>query len=503
MLSISAEFLHGTFRADPDGSAITGRSEYGEWPPSPARLLAAFVAADAMGNECRVTDGSELEFLEGLEPPVIYAEASPHHQPLCERYVVRASKNAAAGKTHQEYHARTGARVRPGVRVALRHTKVVYIWTDANPATCLTGLQQRAARIGYFGCSDSPVRVRVSTTSNQSELDSLHLFQPHTSGTCMVSVPHPGRHLAALQAFYDAWREHGPSVARSQFPALRHLVPYTAPNDALGEDEAGHVVAWLRFKQSVPGDRIAYVTAALKASVMSRYRRLYDNPIPRELHGHGFEGTGFELARYLALPNVGYDHSDGRIHGVAVWLPHTSNATTVERVQVTARSIDTLRHTRLNVQVSPWAGQPKPFAASPRRWTQRSRKWTTAVPAIHERFGKLDLAEVQRWCHHAGLPKPVSFRSARVPLIKGKGALNLHPAKVRCSTPNTEEIHKPYSHIELTFKDLVHGPIVIGGGRSRGFGLCVPVDDQHHTSTQKQKDATNQLKARGGEHHDH
>ena len=107
MLTISVEFLHGTYRADPDGSAVGGRAEMGEWPPAVARLLAAFVAADAMGEACRVTDGSELEFLEGLGPPVIHAEASPWHQPLRERFVVLAAKSAAVAKTHQEYPART------------------------------------------------------------------------------------------------------------------------------------------------------------------------------------------------------------------------------------------------------------------------------------------------------------------------------------------------------------------------------------------------------------
>ena len=46
MLAIAVEFLHGTFRGDPDGTANTGRLQRGEWPPSPARLLAALVAAD-------------------------------------------------------------------------------------------------------------------------------------------------------------------------------------------------------------------------------------------------------------------------------------------------------------------------------------------------------------------------------------------------------------------------------------------------------------------------
>ena len=476
MLTIAVEFLHSTYRADPDGGAVGGRAESGEWPPSVARLLAAFVAADGMGDECRVTDGSELEFLEGLGPPTIYAEASPVHQALRERYVVLASKTSAVAKTHQEYPARTGARVRPGVRVSLRDAKVVYLWDDANPGTHLHSLLLRAARIGYFGCADSPVRVRVATALDDVGIRTHHRFKPHTAGTCMVSVPRPGRHLAALEAAYEAWQEHGPAVGRSQFPALRNLVAYAGPDDVPDEEETGSVVAWLRFKQAVPGRRIADVSAALKAAIMSRYQRLYGDPLPRELHGHGFEGRGYEIARYLALPNVGFDHSDGRIHGAAVWLPHSCDQSIAERTRAAARAIDALQTATLSTGVAPWEGEAKPVSATPSRWLRRSRAWVTAVPAIHERFGRLDLPELRRWCRHAGLPEPVWFRSARVPLVPG--ALALHPAEVHRPAPHAPDQAKPYSHIAMRFAEPVRGPVVIGGGRSRGFGLCVPANER-------------------------
>lgn len=485
MLAISVEFLHSTYRADPDGGAMTGRAERGEWPPSVARLLAAFVAADGMGASCRVTDGAELEFLEGLDPPVIHAEASPHHQKLEDRFVVKASGEAADKQhTHQEYPARKGDLVRPGVHIALKHPRVTFAWQDTDPAHWLDSLRLRAARIGYVGCADSPVRVRVEASLDDRDLELVHAFRPDVAGTCMVSVPRPGHHLAALESAYASWQEHGTSISRSQFPALRNLVAYEAPDDLTDQNDAGFVVAWLRLKPAVSGRRIADVTAALKAATMARYQRLYGDPIPRQLHGHGFEGKGFEIARYLALPNVGYDHSDGRIHGAAVWLPQDCDATTVERVGGAARSLDMLRAPGLDVQVTPWDGTG-PVATRPSRWRQRSTRWVTAIPAVHERFGRLNLSELGRWCRHAGLPEPVAFRSARVPLVPG--ALSLHPTEVRRAAHGTPEATKPYSHIELRFAEAIRGPVVIGGGRSRGFGLCIPVDDKPTTATQVSK----------------
>lgn len=475
MLAIAVEFLHGTYRADPDGGAVTGRTEYGEWPPSVSRLLAAFVAADGMGADCRVTNGVELEFLEGLDPPMIHAEEAPHHQKLNDRYVVKASGDSADKRhTHQEYPAKKGDLVRPGARVAMKDPRVVYVWHDVDPAAWLGPLRLRAARIGYLGCADSPVRVRVGESLNGQELDLLHAYRPHANGTCMVSVPRPGHHLSALATAYESWLEHGPSVSRSQFPALRNVVAYAGPDDIADHDESGSVVAWLQLRPGVPGRRVADVTAALKAAIMSRYRRLHGDPLPRELHGHGFDGKGFEIARYLALPNVGFRRSDGRIHGAAVWLPRGCDTTTVERIRTAARSLDVLRTPSLDVQVTPWHGSG-PTSARPGRWRQRSTRWVTAVPAIHERFGRLDLAELGRWCRHAGLPEPVEFRRARVPLVRG--ALDLHPAEVQRALQKAPDTAKPYSHLELRFAEPVRGPVVIGGGRSRGFGLCIPIDD--------------------------
>ena len=475
MLAISAEFLHGTYRADPDGGAVTGRAEAGEWPPSVARLLAAFVAADGMGDDCRFTSDAELEFLEGLGPPVIHADATPHHQTLEPRFVVQAFKSVGKIRkeypsNHQEYPARKGALVRSGVRVAVEHHKVVYVWHDADPASWLDSLRLRAARIGYLGCADSPVRVRVATSLDDGETNALHAYHPRADGTCMVSVPRPGHHLAALKAAYESWLTDGPSVARSQFPVLRNLVAYAGPDDALDEDEAGAVVAWLRLEPGVAGRRIADVTAALKAATMSRYQRLFGDPLPRELHGHGFNGTGFEIARFLALPNVGYDHSDGRILGAAVWLPRSCERAVVERVRAAARSLDLLRGPKFEVKVAPWRGDG-PHTARPSRWRQKSATWVTAVPAIHERFGRLDLQELRRWCRHAGLPEPAAFRRTRVPLVRG--ALDLHPSEVERGGLRNDHA-KPYSHLVVRFTEAVRGPVVIGGGRSRGFGLCIP-----------------------------
>lgn len=463
MLAVSVELLHGTFRGDPDGTANTGRLSRGEWPPSPARLFAALVAADGTGERCRVTDGTELEWFEQL-PPVIHAHAEPMHQELQPRYVVQ-HRGTASKSTHQEYVSRTGALIRPGVRVTPRYPRVVYSWKESPPEATLASLRTRAARVGYLGAADSPVRVRVLTQLPGS-VASEDAYRPDPGGDLTISVAAPGD-LLVLDRMFEAWCEQGADVGRAHYPALRHQAAYRSPS-SVPEAETPAVVAWLRLDTALSGRRVSAVTEVFKAAVLSKHQEIHGEP-PAVLHGHGFNGKGYEIARYLALPDVGFPRSRGRIHGLALWLPPGSDRDERQRSRDAALAVRRLSGRGVDLSVSPHDGEQRPRAASPERWTAPSQGWATAFPAIHERRGTLDLSEVSRWCRHAGLPAPVAFRATRGPLVPG--AVDLAPVEVnRLDRPGL-----PYSHVELLFAEPVQGPVVIGGGRQRGLGLCVPV----------------------------
>lgn len=465
MLAISVEFLHGTFRGDPEGTAVTGELTRGEWPPSPARLFAALVAADGTREASRVTDGHELIWLEELPPPAIHAQPEPWHQVLQPRFVVVHGR--IARKTHHEYMARGGALHRPGVRVAPGNPLVVYRW-DVNPPDGATfeSLRRRAARVGYLGGSDSPVRLRVATRMPCGAVGEA--FIPNPNGDIPIRVPRPGD-IGVLDRMYDAWQERGASVTRSQFPSLFHSATYRSPGERDVTDRGG-VVAWLRLHPAVSGRRISAVTALFKEAVLSRHQRMHGEPAA-VLHGHGYTRSGYDLARYLALPDTGFPRSRGRIHGLALWLPPGLDRVRRQQARDATVAIDALVGQGIEVSVEPLGDEERPWAANPRRWRGPSRTWMTAFPVIHERRGVPGLPEATRWCRHAGLPEPVAFRSSRTPLLPG--AIDLTPVEV--NRPGRPAL--PYSHAEFRFAEPITGPVVIGAGRQRGFGLCVPVDD--------------------------
>lgn len=458
---ISVELLHGSFRADPDGLASTGLAEQGEWPPAPARLFSALVAADGTGDRCQVTDGSELEWFEKLPPPMIHASPVCWHQRLEPRFVV-VHKGTAERSTAQEYVGRKAGLVRPGVRAVPRNPTVLYTWEVEPRQAVVRALRLRAARVGYLGAADSPVRLRVLGGVPSAVAD-LGRFVPDPAGDVVTRVPKEGD-LRLLDRMFETWTLHGAGVGRAQFPALRHEVVYRSPL-AVEDVDRGVVVAWLRLAHALPGRRLSAVTAAFKAAVLSSH---HGEP-PPVLHGHVGGGSGYDLARFLALPDVGFHWSKGRIHGLALWTPPGTDARVRARAKDAAFSVRRLIGPGIDVGVVPRDSTDRVLARAPKRWCATAVGWATAFPAIHERRGPLDLAKISLWCEHAGLPAPVAARFARAPFVTG--GVDLAPIEV--NRPGRPRL--PYSHVELRFAEPVTGPVVIGAGRQRGFGLCVPV----------------------------
>ena len=465
MLVFEVELLHGTYRADPDGSAPTGRQTHGEWPPSPARFFAALIAADGTRDRCRRTTGSELDLLAAADPPIIHADPGPHHQPLQERYVAGQDR---ARSQQQEYLARKGVLVRPGVRVAPRNPLVRFLYDMEIGDADLAALEYRAARVGYLGCADSPVKV---TVSQRSELSAgighgLEWF-PDEEGEEIVNV-HTQGDVERWTAAFDAWSEQG--ATRAQTRRHQPRARYRNPRDPIPNPDLGRVRTWLRFQRPLAGRQAAVVAHGLKRAALARYQQECGEA-PAWLHGHVDNGDDYQLARFLVLPNAGHRQSDGKIHGAAVWVPGGVDETEARNLANALFSMESLSLAggkKVAIDRSPGGGG---WTTNRRRWTDPARRWVTVLPAVNDRHQRIDSKAIVRWCEQAGLPKPVEFRISRKPLLPG--GVDLHPSETR--RPGHSQT-RPYAHIGLIFAERVTGPVVIGAARSYGLGLCAPCD---------------------------
>ncbi len=482
MLAVRVRLLHGTIRTGtPDDTVLAGGDPAGEWPPSPARLYSALVAADGTGPRCTRTAGEELVWLEQLNPPLIVA-SSPElvmSSALEPRYVVI---DARAKGAVQDYPARAAQKVHPGVKLSPKDDAVVYVWPDAGPtADLLEALAYRAARVGYLGCADSPVSVSVTDQTMALPEDA---WRPDALGSCTLPVPYSG-FLDVLDRAYLAWSD-GEPLRRSWIPTRR--VRYRPPS-RVDEPVARSTrqVIWLRFERSIASRRLLEVTETLKAAVLDHVQRLLPRAeLPSVLHGHRPPGDVGSQVDFLALPDVGHRHATGRLLGAAISLPGDMDPTLAQQVRTAAVRLAATGlvrpglpphgAARLRIGLAVYGGERRPLAAVPRRWSRPARAWASVTPVVHERWtkGRPSAHEVRRWCLHAGLPDDVEVTEVSFsthPVVTG--GVDLAPSLVFRSP----EDRRPYSHLVVRFDRLVEGPIALGRGRQFGMGLLAPLDE--------------------------
>lgn len=465
MLTITVEFPHGWLRAGPTSDArLTGGDERGEWPPSPARLLAAFVAADGTRDRQHVTDGQELLLLEQARPPTIVADPDTLvlRAQLEDRYVVR---NERQPSVVQGYPARSSTLVRPGVRLIPQTPQVRYVYDlDTVTERQLDALQLRAARIGYLGAADAPARV---TVQHGTQLAEGHRWQLDDAGETLLPVGYPGM-VADLDAAFDQFLAGG-VVERSWLP--KRVVRYRADSQPVPAVPAGESL-WLRFDRAVAGHHVLSVTETVRAAVLRHHP---DGPdAPAVVHGHGMQEPGWQQVRYLPLVEAGHRHAKGRIHGAAVWLPPSATSDERAGVRTAVLAIRRLwKDGRFDVGVTLHDGAPRPWSAHPDRWVGPSRRWESVTPVVQERHGPVNEAEIARWFTHAGHPVPTRFRVGRQPFLPG--AVDLRPHQVRRRYGRS-----PYTHLSIEFDEPVHGPLAVGRGRSFGLGLLAPVREDRN-----------------------
>lgn len=479
MLTIAVRLLHGTIRAgSPDDTVMAGGDPRGEWPPSPARLFAALVAADGTGARCAVTDGSELEALERLGAPRIYASdlADLGEMPLKARFVVQ---DVTAEGTVQDYPARRPQEVRPGVKASPRAPVVVYQWDAELSREHVVALARRSARVGYLGCADSPVQVTI--VEELSAVEGLSEWRPGAARGVTLPVPFEG-FLGALDAAFEEWSSGRP-MRRSWIRTRRErYAPTTAGVVTEPHLGSGRTI-WLELDRRVAPQRVLQVTETLRAAVLEHLDAVLGSGpagsrVPWQLHGHDVPdevGRPYQIARFLALPNVGHRYSDGMIHGAAIWLPPTVAREVEEAVrEVVTRRLRRLRGSGIDVGVRVRLPDSPKWSTNPRRWSDPARRWFSATPAVAERGRRRGPTadDVRGWFTNAGYPEPTLIRVSPVPTRSGVARLG------------GRAVHRegrdryPYYWIDVAFEESVEGPICVGRSRSFGLGLLAPEPDQ-------------------------
>jgi len=437
-----------------------------EWPPHPARLLFALVAA--AGHERTADETAALEWLCSQLPPAI-AFSDAQSRSTVEAFVPvndqAAPRNAQAvsGMLPRLRQPRTFPCVVPDSPI------VGYVWEQAEPDQATRAvLGSLAGRLVYLGHSSSLVRARVIDEAPVAAL-------VPGRGDRQLRVPAAGL-LTALDG----------ALARYQATGVRGPLPcdyatYGPPAQAEESPTPGSVfneIVVLRRKDGPPLPLAAceQVALSLRAAVMSAV----PDPVPDVICGHQADGSPLQQPHvaFVALPDVGHRHATGSLLGVCAVLPRGLQdpardllVTALGRICELRISRDALWHiepARIDSQ------HPVSNGLLAQTWTGPARRYATATPIefdryLDDRLGDEAEQVIARSARRVGLPGPVRVSLSPVSALMGGG----HIGDIRRVGSRPQ---RPLIHAILDFGEPVAGPVILGSGRYRGLGLCRPLD---------------------------
>jgi len=113
-------------------------------------------------------------------------------------------------------------------------------------------------------------------------------------------------------------------------------------------------------------------------------------------------------------------------------------------------------------------------------WIGPSAGWASVTPVVlhhHPKRGRENDVEriLLEAFESAGLPRPIEMRIQSVSIFEGAG----HARSMPQFTEGGEKLCRYQTHIVARFPFRVQGPVLIGRGRFRGYGLLRPIEVSH------------------------
>jgi CRISPR-associated protein Csb2 len=468
MLAISWQYLTGSAVA----TQVAARTEP-EWPPHPDRVFQALVASWAERGQ-DAGERAALAWLEQLPAPDVAVPSDDLVAAAAARKVyvpVNDKSQDPAQRTRKE--RRFPSMVVGAEICSLR-------WPGADPAEHRDALARLVSGVPYLGHSSSLVRMWLDDAPPPSSWQPADERQaPDT----FLRVAAPGRLAALVRDYADggkAWRR----------PTIGAWTPYVrgaAPGEARGH-HAGRMIVLRRIagSQVSPLETLT-LCGALRATLN---RHAPSEQIRVLVSGHEPGGAALRSphAAYVPLPFVGSTYADGHVLGVAVVLPHgagfeeedglfaaLAGASDPETATVTL----TLAGGR-TVVFSLEERPAPPHALRAVTWSRASRVWTSVTPIVlgrqaprrHPDRDEFARQELVRSCADIGLPEPLEVRLLASAAVTGAPTAGQFPP-----LPTKRGLGRRQVHAWLRFAVPVGGPVLLGAGRYRGYGLLRPMSE--------------------------
>ncbi|PRQ06270.1 type I-G CRISPR-associated protein Csb2 [Enhygromyxa salina] len=524
ILSLRLELLTGRYVA----SEFNNRNRV-EWPPHPARVFSALVAAHYEAG-CPEHGASALRWLEQLPPPQLtFSEASERDVKITfvpvndkaisdakqvdnawaavfaasndkqrakaeKRLSVAFDKVAAPLESLGKNFHEVAAHVLPSSRTkqprtfptAIPEDPLVHLtWEATPPPEVQSGLDAIARALVRIGHSSSFVAARWVCEAPAPT------WVPDKAGPETLRWVGPGQ-LAALDALHDAAPFSEQRVMPYSIARYRPARPLVAVASTCFSSR-------LIVLRKVEGPRLPItatepVADGIRRALMSHA----SEPTPPLISGHAPSG-GPLLSDHLAiapLPYVGGAHSRGDLLGVALISPIAlTNADLSPLYAAIARweaasfpESEVPRSTLTLGTLGRWVLERSTDLQSlynlrETTWTRASRVWASVTPVVLDRHPgswtkKPELAHARACdvitaaCRRIGLSAPTEIEVGFAPFFNG----SVDARNYRRRTAAADR--RPLFHTRLHFAEPVMGPILLGAGRYRGLGLLRPRNDR-------------------------
>lgn len=459
----------------------------GDWPPAPARLFQALVAAAARGDQIPQTDRDALDWLATLEPPTILAPIKSEGQAV-RNYVPNNDLDSVGGDPNRAAAIKTTKLIRP--RLFDTEQPLTYSWVfpdtaeDHHRAQAVCAVADRLYQLGR-GVDMAWAHASISeTAANDDTPNDQNRYAPSTAagGTTLACPTRDSlrslqaRHLAFRRRLEIDLKQNAIVFAQPPKPRFRPVHYNTPPRILLYElyfnDDR-------RFAPQRLRDSHALVTAVRDAAAERLCRALPALAPLVDLILVGRKAADHDkLARIqiLPVPSTGHPNADMAIRRILIVIPPDcplpqddvswafAGVSILGSRLVAAQDLMMLNHlgiaelapaTRLWHTLTPAALPFAPVAAhaNGRERAARDARLASAV------------AQALR---HAGIAaRPRSVRVQREPFHAHGDRADAFAAPPRFPAPRLW-------HVEVEFERPVEGPIVIGNGRYLGLGLMAP-----------------------------
>ncbi|WHZ25388.1 MAG: CRISPR-associated protein Csb2 [Nitrospira sp.] len=523
MFGLGIDYLNGWAMAAADGP----KKERAEWPPHPDRVFMALAAA-WFETDQDAAEGDAIRWLEQLKPPGI-AASETEFRDVVTSYVPANDVELAGRKKLDGVLANPqsslkdlkaagltlAAEFRPrqerSFPVAIPHDPIVHlIWNEDLPNVHREPLTRLCGKVVSIGHSASFVQMWLTDSPPVPTLvvrdgvtrQRLRVFKQgrldYLSRTC-------GRksHITRVD---DLWTQEQAATGaprnklkKSRETYLYGIVERLRPNpwDYAGYDKPlaepakkiqGSIFDPRLVILSLSGKRLLLpatlrLTEALRGALMAGTQ----SPLPEWLSGHALDGGRSEQPHvaFIPLPFVGREHADGRLLGVALALPRSvSQPEAAHVLRHWLRNESELpRHHRLfdgkwfECAVELETGESPSWSLRPEIWTGPARAWASVTPVVLDRhFDGKDkwnraAENTKDACERVGLPRPQEVLLHTVSMFEGVPRSTDFPCLIR--KKDGGRMH--HAHAVIVFEEDVEGPVLVGAGRYRGYGLCRPL----------------------------